>query len=116
MALSQKNPGSTANRTKSTGSDAKKPAPGGSLLDRMMPKSAQGTPGRSGGRSPFLSRFSGLADWFRTISSELRKVTWPSRDTVRNLTIIVIAVSTAVGAFLGAIDYMFKLLFEQLLR
>ena len=36
--------------------------------------------------------------------SELKKVTWPPLQTVRNLTLIVIAVSVAVGAYIAVLD------------
>lgn len=50
------------------------------------------------------------------IITELKKVVWPTRrDTIR-LTLMVIAVSVAVGLTLGAVDYGFyalaKLLFS----
>jgi len=110
VTLSQKNPGGTTR----SGTDARKGTPNpaserGGFLRMLRPASIGGNTGLS-------SRFTGLMDWVRSIIAELRKVTWPSREVTRNLTIIVIAVSTAVGAFLGAIDYLFKLLFEQLLR
>ncbi len=47
---------------------------------------------------------------FREIKSELKKVTWPSRQEATNLSTIVIAVAVAVGLFLGGIDYVFSLL------
>ncbi|MDP2935138.1 MAG: preprotein translocase subunit SecE [Dehalococcoidia bacterium] len=46
--------------------------------------------------------------------SELKKVVWPSRKQARNLTVMVIAVSAAIGVILGAIDYIFYLVFQQL--
>ena len=41
------------------------------------------------------------------IISELRKVVWPSRREAWRLTIMVIAVSVAVGIFLGIVDLVF---------
>lgn len=54
--------------------------------------------------------------FFREIRSELGKVTWPSREHAQNLTIVVIAVSVAVGVFLGVVDWLFAKIFEILLR
>ncbi len=51
----------------------------------------------------------------RDIRSELRKVVWPTRQEATNLTVIVIAVSAAVGVFLGGVDYVFRKIFEVLL-
>jgi len=40
--------------------------------------------------------------------SELKKVTWPTREQVRNLTVLVFAVSAAVGVFISAWDFIFN--------
>ena len=42
------------------------------------------------------------------VIGELRRVTWPSREETVRLTIIVIAVSVAIGAFLGLVDIGFS--------
>jgi preprotein translocase subunit SecE len=42
------------------------------------------------------------------IVSELRKVTWPTRNETTNLTILVIVVAIAVGGLLGLIDVFFN--------
>ena len=39
--------------------------------------------------------------------SELKKVTWPTREQVRNLTVLVFAISAAVGIFIAAVDFGF---------
>jgi preprotein translocase subunit SecE len=39
--------------------------------------------------------------------SELKKVSWPTRDQVRNLTVLVFVVTAAVGIFIAAIDFVF---------
>ena len=46
------------------------------------------------------------------IISELRKVTWPSRQETTRLTILVIVVSAAIGALLGLIDIGFSRMFS----
>ncbi|MCX6020740.1 MAG: preprotein translocase subunit SecE [Chloroflexi bacterium] len=46
-------------------------------------------------------------DFFRSIAGELRKVTWPTREEIRRLTVLVVAVSVATGMALGAIDIIF---------
>lgn len=42
------------------------------------------------------------------VAAELRRVTWPTREETVRLTIIVIAVSVAIGAFLGLVDLGFS--------
>jgi preprotein translocase subunit SecE len=39
--------------------------------------------------------------------SELKKVSWPTRDQVRNLTVLVFAVSAAIGLFIAVWDFVF---------
>jgi len=111
VTLGQKSSGGTAARPNRPNNETKKPASNrGNLFNLLRPASGTARP------SGLRGALDGIAEWFRSVLSELRKVTWPSREVVRNLTIIVIAVSGAFGAFLGAVDYLFKLLFEQLLR
>jgi preprotein translocase subunit SecE len=60
-------------------------------------------------RRSFSFRFVGEA------FSELRRVTWPNREETTRLTIMVIAVSAAVGVFLGLVDLIFSQLFDIVL-
>ena len=39
--------------------------------------------------------------------SELKKVAWPTRDQVRNLTVLVFIVSATIGIFIAAWDLIF---------
>lgn len=40
--------------------------------------------------------------------TELKKVTWPTRNQTARYTIAVIAMSLAVAAFLGGLDVLFQ--------
>ncbi|MCS6802752.1 MAG: preprotein translocase subunit SecE [Chloroflexota bacterium] len=51
----------------------------------------------------------------RDIIAELKKVTWPSAQQVRELTIVVLIISSVVGVILGGIDWVFSKLVEVLL-
>lgn len=44
--------------------------------------------------------------------SELKKVAWPTRDQVRNLTVLVFIVSAAIGVFIAFWDYIFTLVIQ----
>jgi len=48
-------------------------------------------------------------------AAELRKVAWPTRRTVVNLTVIVIVVSALVGAYIAVIDLLLLLGMDRLL-
>jgi preprotein translocase subunit SecE len=56
-----------------------------------------------------------VPSWLEEIISELKKVTWPTRDEVIYLTTVVIIVSITVGIVLGGIDIFFNWLIDQLL-
>jgi preprotein translocase SecE subunit len=40
--------------------------------------------------------------------SELKKVSWPTREQTRNLTVLVFAVSLAVGIYITVLDSIFQ--------
>ncbi|GEM_PF-192260 len=42
----------------------------------------------------------------KEVVTELKKVTWPSRQETMKLTAVVIAISVIVGAFIGGLDYI----------
>ena len=52
--------------------------------------------------------------FFGEVVSELRKVTWPSRQETTRLTMLVLVVSIIIGAILGVIDIGFSRLFAAL--
>ncbi|MFA6551490.1 MAG: preprotein translocase subunit SecE [Patescibacteria group bacterium] len=47
---------------------------------------------------------------------EIKKVTWPTRKETKNYTILVIGVSLAIAAYLGALDYIFNFILEKVLQ
>lgn len=62
-------------------------------------------------RNAYVSKFDQLKkQWFDTVA-ELKKVTWPDRETTKNLTLVVIAISAALGALLGGLDWVLQQLF-----
>jgi preprotein translocase SecE subunit len=46
--------------------------------------------------------------------SELKKVTWPTRLQVRNLTVLVFVISAAMGVFIAGVDFVFFQLIARL--
>ena len=59
--------------------------------------------------------FRGIRQYLAEAWSELKKVAWPSRETVVNLTLIVIAVSVAVGAYIAVLDLALGAAVDQVL-
>lgn len=73
------------------------------------PVSVPAAEGAAGGGSFFKPR------WLMDIISELRKVTWPSRQETAHLTTVVIIVSLLFGLILGTADLGFGWLIERTL-
>ena len=48
------------------------------------------------------------------VSVEVKKVTWPSRIQVRNLTVLVFVVSFVVGLFITVVDSGFDFIIRTL--
>jgi preprotein translocase subunit SecE len=57
----------------------------------------------------------GMRRYFNESWSELKKVTWPTRETVIRLTLLVIAVSIAVGLYIAVLDRLFNSLLDAVL-
>ena len=53
--------------------------------------------------------------YFNESWAELKKVTWPTRETVIRLTLLVIAVSIAVGVYIAVLDRFFNTLLDTVL-
>jgi preprotein translocase subunit SecE len=49
-----------------------------------------------------------LRRYFDEVWSELKKVSWPTRDQVRNLTVLVFAISFVVGLYITVLDAIFQ--------
>lgn len=86
-----------------------------------IPRSGGGRPGGGGTSTPARTRGNlpvipkRWQTWYLDIFSELRKVQWPTWQETRNLTVVVIVVSAALGLGLGGLDAVFGWLFENTL-
>ena len=56
-----------------------------------------------------------IFQFFREAYSEIRRVSWPSRDQTIQYTILVIIISLLVAALLGILDYSFGALVSNFL-
>lgn len=54
-------------------------------------------------------------EYLKDTRGELRKVSWPTRQQATNLTLIVLAVTAVMAAFLGALDFVFAQLIRLIL-
>jgi preprotein translocase subunit SecE len=55
-------------------------------------------------------------NFLRETQDELKKVTWPTRQEVIRLTLVVITVSLVVGLFLGVLDFSFTKLLGLIIK
>jgi len=56
-----------------------------------------------------------ITQYIKDSKSELKKVAWPTKRQTRNHTLLVIAFSLAVAAFLGAIDFGLNKIVEMVI-
>ena len=57
-------------------------------------------------------RFDRLREQFRNVAAELRKVTWPTPEETRNLTIVVVGLTAVIGTGLYILDTVFEWLYQ----
>ena len=67
------------------------------------------TPAETGA---FRARLEGLRRLYGDTVAEMKKINWPDRETTKNLTIVVVGISAALGILLGGIDFLLQALFE----
>jgi len=90
--------------------------------------SRPGSPARSGGSRTPATRSAGrpvsaaaraasaqrTQDFVRGVVTEMRRVTWPSRDEWVGATLLTIALVVGVGLFTAGCDWLFGVLFTWL--
>jgi preprotein translocase subunit SecE len=67
----------------------------------------------AGASSEKPSRLNKLRENINNIRAELAKVTWPTREETRNLTIVVIGISAVLGAALGLLDVILSAIYQS---
>jgi preprotein translocase subunit SecE len=55
-----------------------------------------------------------LRRYFDEVWSELKKVSWPTREQVRTLTVLVFAISLVVGIYITVLDTVFQFAIDLL--
>lgn len=88
-------------QVRSAGTTEKQPAP-------SQPKRQE----KEKEKSVLAQRGERVAQMVRDTRSEMKKVSWPDKETTRNLTLLVIGMTTALGLLLGGIDFVLLKLFE----
>ena len=58
----------------------------------------------------------GILNFVSEVRLELSKVTWPTRNEVIKLTMIVFLVSVVIGAYVGGLDFLFTTTLTTVLK
>lgn len=90
------------------------PRPASAAAARPSRPAAPKTVEREQQPSVLRARVARLRKIYEDTRAEMKKISWPDRETTRNLTIVVIGISVALGLSLGAIDYVLFQIFEAL--
>ena len=56
-----------------------------------------------------------IGKWFRELTSECRKIVWPTREQTVNNTLVVLASVVIIGIFIWVLDIVFGLGIQTLL-
>lgn len=56
---------------------------------------------------PSIPAIANPVQFVKEVIAELKKVTWPTKEETIKLTVVVIALSVLVGAFVGSLDITF---------
>ena len=48
------------------------------------------------------------AQYFKEVTREIKKVSWPSREQTQEKTLLVLAISIIIGLYIGVLDFVFS--------
>jgi preprotein translocase subunit SecE len=48
-----------------------------------------------------------IIKFFKEVAVEFKNITWPKKDTLIQLTVVVISISIIISLILGGFDYLF---------
>ncbi|HOH98012.1 MAG TPA: preprotein translocase subunit SecE [Candidatus Cloacimonadota bacterium] len=57
-------------------------------------------------------KFEKVSRFFRDVRSEMKSVSWPTRDDLKEGTLVVIVMSSIVAIFLSVVDFGFTKILE----
>ena len=57
-----------------------------------------------------------IGEYIKETREEMKHVSWPIKNQIMAYTVVVILISLGTALYLGAFDYLFRILMEQLLK
>jgi len=67
----------------------------------------------TGGGNPVSRTFRSLVQFYHEVQDEMRKVTWPDRNQLKDTTIKIIIFVLFIGAILGIVDVILQLILVE---
>jgi len=61
-----------------------------------------------------IMKFENVSRFFRDVRSEMKSVSWPGKDDLKEGTVVVIVMSSIVALFLSLVDFGFSKILELL--
>jgi preprotein translocase subunit SecE len=63
-----------------------------------------------------MKKYIDIADkYYRDVVGEMRKVSWPTKEEVKDMTVVVLTVSGILALFTFSVDWVINVLMGQLL-
>lgn len=56
-----------------------------------------------------------IRTYFREVQTELKQTSWPTQQTTRTMTLLVVAVAAFLAIYLGGIDFLLQKVMEVLI-
>jgi preprotein translocase subunit SecE len=60
--------------------------------------------------------FTAFGEYVKDVRVEMSKVSWPSREELRESTLVVIVMVFVIAIFIGAVDRALSYAFEQIIK
>lgn len=60
--------------------------------------------------------FTAVSEYVKDVRVEMSKVSWPTREELRESTLVVIVMVIVISLFIGIVDRVLSLAFEQVLK
>ncbi len=59
--------------------------------------------------------FTKIKQYFEEVVIEIKQTTWPSKDSTKNMTLLVVVVASLIAFYLGGIDFLLQKIMATLI-
>lgn len=71
---------------------------------------------KSNAKTEKAIKSNGLVSFFREVKAEVKRITWPSKDETKKAFVAVVVFTLMYTILVGGLDFIFKSLFEMILK